>query len=332
MKNSATEEHAHTDARTLLPGRRGRYAREMAPVEVVALAGLLAALAGACSSKDNPVTGTGGTPGGDDASTGVGGAVDLPTITSDQFGDFDNAFMITPCGTPVTQGYDCPNAPQGGGACPTTQWSGNTAAEPTGNSYTEQFTVTATDPTKIYDITVRVRGQAEGRTYINGVRNLTTPVDPSATVVDLLYTGGQPGSTRVDYNVFQLVLTPPADQAIPDAATYYAFNAVDLAVEGTHHNYQVDETFTMKVKSGFTLALTSHDSNCIAIQNCGPQGAGYGFTTPALCQAHQAAGPQPVVPGVTLPATFRGAALANGGAQPFQTQFLNFRVTSIVAE
>ena len=111
-----------------------------------------------------------------------------------------------------------------------------------------------------------------------------------------------------------------------------AHAAVDTTVEGQHHNYQIDETFTMKVKSGFTLTQTSHDSNCIAIQNCGPQGAAYGFATAAQCQAHAAAGPQPVVPSVTLPATFRGQALPNGGAQPFQTQFVNFRVTSIAAE
>jgi len=253
-------------------------------------------------------------------------------ITGTDFGDFDNSFMITPCGTPTTEGYDCPNSPLGGGACPTAQWSGNTATEGTGNSYSEVFTVSGGDPMKIYDVTVRARGQAEGRVYINGTRALTTPVDPSATVVNLLYTGGKPGSTRVDYNVFQLVITPPAGQAIDGAPTYYAFNAVDTTVEGTHHNYQIDETFTMKVKSGFTLTLTSHDSNCIAIQNCGPQGASYGFTTAAQCQAHAAAGPQPVVPGVTLPATFRGQALLNGGAQPFQPQFVNFQITSIVAE
>jgi hypothetical protein len=240
--------------------------------------------------------------------------------------------MITPCGTPTTEGFDCPNLPLGANACPTAQWSGNTATEATGNTYSEAFTVSGGDPAKIYDVAVHVRGQVEGRVYINGTRALTSPVDPSATVANLLYTGGQPGSTRVDYNVFQLVITPPSGQAIAGAPTYYAFNAVDTTVEGQHHNYQIDETFTMKVKTGFTLTLTSHDSNCIAIQNCGPQGAAYGFTTAALCQAHAAAGPQPIVPAVTLPATFRGQALLNGGAQPFQTQFVNFRITSIAAE
>lgn len=274
--------------------------------------------------------GMGGSP-AKDAGTVIDAGAPL-TISGTQFGAFDNAFMITPCGTPTTEGFDCPNLPMGGGACPTTQWSGNTATEATGNTYTEQFTVTGGDPTKIYDVMVRVRGQVEGRLYINGTRALTTPVDPSAAVSNLLYTGGQPGSTRVDYNVFQLVIAAPTGQAIAGAPTYYAFNAVDATVEGQHHNYQIDETFTMKVKPGFTLTLTSHDSNCIAIQNCGPQGAAYGFATAALCQAHAAQGPQPVVPGVALPTTFRGQTLANGGMQPFQTQFVNFRVLSVVAE
>ena len=86
----------------------------------------------------------------------------------------------------------------------------------------------------------------------------------------------------------------------------------------------------MKVKTGFVLTLTSHDSNCIAIQNCGPSGTAYGFGTAALCQAAAAAGPQPVVPGVTLPTTFRGATI--NPRQPFQTQFVNLRIMTIVAE
>src|SRR4029079_13803452 len=172
---------------------------------------------------------------------------------------------------------DCPNLPMGGGACPTAQWSGYTATEATGNTYSEQFTVSGGDPTKIYDVMVRVKGQVEGRLYINGARALTTPVDPSATVSNLLYTGGKPGSPRVDYNVFQLVITAPPGQAIAGAPAYYAFNAVDSTVEGQHHNYQIDETFTMKVKSGFTLTLTSHDSNYIALHKFGQHGAHPGF-------------------------------------------------------
>jgi len=322
MKNSAVVSTLPGHAPTPSARRRGFSRR----IEVLLCAGLLAASAAACSNS------SGGGGGGVGGSTGTGGAADVPTITSDMYGAFDNAFMITPCGAPVTQGYDCPNRPPGGGACPTAMWPGNTGInEPTGNTYTETFTVTATDPSKVYAISLRVRGQAEGRTYVGGTRQATTPTDYTATVSDMLYIGGQPGTTRVDYNVFELRIVPPDGAAIADEPLYYAFNAVDAQHEGQHMNYQVDETFTIKVKSGFTLNLTSHDSNCIAIQNCGP-GTPYSYTTAADCQAHAATGPQPSVPGVTLPAEFRGMALANGGAQPFQTQFLNFKVTSIVAE
>jgi hypothetical protein len=242
------------------------------------------------------------------------------------FGSFDNAFMITPCQAPGS-GFDCPNLPQGSTNCPTAPWSYGavTTAEATGSTYTEVFTVTGGDPTKTYDITVHVLGQAEGRTYTGGTRALTANVDPTAASNNLLYTGGRPGTTRVDYNVFQLLVEPgPGGAAIPGAATYFAFNAVDAAHEGNHYNYALDETFTMKVKTGFVLTLTSHDSNCVAIKNCGPGGP-YGFASAAACEAIARSTPA----SVTLPATFRGTTISNPAK--FQTQFVNFKITSMVA-
>jgi len=201
-----------------------------------------------------------------------------------------------------------------------------TTSDPTGNTYDEVFTVNGGDPSKIYDVTVHVLGQAEGRTYTGGARALTANVDPTANTNNLLYTGGKPGTTRVDYNVFQLTITPPSGgTAVSGAPTYYAFNAVDSTHEGNHYNYGLDETFTMKVKSGETITLTSHDSNCIAIKNCG-SGGPYNYSNASACEANARSTPA----SVTLPTTFRGQSITS--PTKFQTQFLNFKVTSIVAE
>ena len=123
-----------------------------------------------------------------------------------------------------------------------------------------------------------------------------------------------------------MTISPPAGgTAIPNAPTFYAFNATSAALAGKHYNYGVDETFTIKVKTGFVVTLTSHDSNCIAIKNCGPGGP-YNFASASACEAVARSTPSTV----TLPATFRGTAITS--PTKFQTQFLNFKVMSIVAE
>ena len=195
--------------------------------------------------------------------------------------------------------------------------------ESTGISSDEVFTVTGGDPTKVHAVTVHVQGQAEGRTYTGGTAS-SAAVDPAKEKNDMLYTGGQPGDMRTDYNVFHMTIT--GGTPIAGAATYYAFNATPKTFEGQHHNYSIDETFTFKVKSGMTLTLTNHDSNCISIKNCGGGAAVYGFASAADCEAKARATPADV----TLPATFHGITIMN--PTHFQTQFLNFKVTSIVAE
>ena len=291
---------------------------------LLASMGLLLLAASACSTGSG-TPGTGATGAGGDM--GMGGAPPAITITGTD-GDFDNSFMLTSCVGSGT-GFDCPNPPEGGGNCTAALWMPPTGAttEATGTTYTEDFLVAGSDATKIYDVTVHVVGQVEGRTYAGGARDTAALPDNTSAANDLLYIDGKPGTTRVDYNVFMLTTAPPAGGTpIDGAPTFYAFNSVDVTHEGQHNNYQIDETFTVKVQAGYTITLTSHDSNCIAIKNCGVGGP-YNFSTSALCEAQAR-----TISGVTLPATFRGKAVANAGAQPFQTQFVNFKVTGIIAE
>lgn len=293
---------------------------------------LLVVMLSSCgTSTPSGTTGTGGTAGGGGTGgdTGAGGtAADLPSIVSvgtgiDNYGTWfsptaasaDNqAFLITPCSDSGT-GFDCAN-------------NGPTGVCPAGGyRFTEVFEVTGGDPTKIYDVSIHVLGQVEPKIYQQGSQATGfTAANPNG-VNDLLYTGGQVAPNNPDYNVFDMTIDPPTDgTAIPDAPTFYAFNAVDNAHAGAHYNFEVDETFTFKVMTGFTITLLSFDSNCRAIMNCG-NGGPYGFNNAAACTAVARS-----VPGVTLPVNFRGVNLANGGAQPFQTQFLNLKITGVVAE
>jgi len=273
-----------------------------------------------------PTAGGGGAAGSGQAGMGTGGgsggAPATISIDSTDFGAFNNSFMITPCGD-AGNGYDCLNNPATG-TCKTSNWSydGNQTTEAEGNTYSEVFKVTGGDPNKVYSVTIKVLGHVEGRTYTSGKRNSTTNADPTMTG-DLLYIGGKPGTGRPDYNAYQMTIT--GGTPIAGEPTYFAFNSVDTGHEGEHHNYSIDETLTFKVKSGMTITLTNHDSNCRAIMNCGLQATPYGFTTAKACTDLATATPA----SVTLPATFRNVAIMNPGK--FQTQFVNIKVTSIVA-
>lgn len=280
--------------------------------------------------------GTGGSGGGDSGSDSGGNGV--LSIRASDVGDFDNAFLITQCSA-AGSGFDCPNIAAGQTGCSQVAWAPPDGVAPTGEvtgtTYSEVFNVSGGEPNRVYAVTVHVRGQVEPRTYTGGQLLVATSAsgqaDPNG-INNLLYVGGRPGATRQDYNVFMMTIAPPAGSQ-PLAArdgglepTFYAFNAVDAAHEGNHFNFQVDETFTFRIQSGSNLTLTNHDSNCIAIKNCG-NGGPYQFANAQACEAQAR-----TISTITVPSTFRGAQLPNGGAQPFQTQFLNFQVMNIVAE
>jgi hypothetical protein len=285
--------------------------------------------AGGSTGGSTPAGGAGGAAGGAAGAAGGGtaGASSTITISGTTAGPFDNSFMITAC-KDSGNGYDCLNAPASG-MCDSAKWSYMSATgavstgEANGFSTDDVFTVTGGDTSKIYDVTVHVVGQVEGRTYVNGMAH-STAIDPGKEKNDMLYVGGQPGPNRQDYNVFQMVIT--GGTAIAGAPTYYAFNSTLVSLEGQHHNYSIDETFTFKVKSGMTITFSNHDSNCRSIMNCGTASAAYSYSSAAACTANARSTPADV----TLPATFHGVTIMS--PTKFQTQFVNFKVTGIVAE
>ena len=134
------------------------------------------------------------------------------TIMSTQFGDFSGALMVTAC-QGQGGGYDCPNPAAGMSTCPSASWSyvekGATVStsEATGSTYDEVFTVAGGDPQKVYDVTVHVVGQVEGRPYQGG----TAPPapNPNGAANNMLYVGGKPGTSDNTYNVYIMTISPP---------------------------------------------------------------------------------------------------------------------------
>jgi hypothetical protein len=227
----------------------------------------------------------------------------------------NQAFMITPCSDAGT-GFDCAN-------------NGPTGACPAGGyRFREPFGVMGGNPATTYAVTVNVLGQVEPKIYQNGAAAPGfTAANPNG-VNNLIYTGGNVANVNTDYNIFSMTIAAGTGTLATGtgAATFYAFNHVDAGHAGAHYNFQINETFTFLIKTGNTIVLEGFDSNCRAIMNCG-NGGPYGFGNAGLCTAVAR-----TVPGVTLPATFRGQNLANGGAQPFQTQFVNLKIMNVVAQ
>jgi hypothetical protein len=257
-------------------------------------------------------SGTGGMGGG--AGGGAGGMA-MPITISGSTGNFDNAFMLTPC-TETGSNYDCGTAT---GACNATT-----------QAYTQTYMVMGGTPNQIYDVTLRVQGLVEPKVYSGCTRTAGSTAPTLAGTPDMFCTGGTIVSST--YNVFELRIanTP----AIPMNVTPMGGSAVSADIvrfnshpSGTPANvFQVDKTFTIKVRPGTMLTLYQFDSNCRAIMNCGPQQSGYS-TSNAACRA---AGR--TISGVTLPATYRGAThpgTSNGPNQPYQSQFVNVRVLSM---
>lgn len=268
----------------------------------------------------------GGAPGNTGGAAGGATAAALPSIVStgtgiDNYGTWysptqtaaqNQAFMITPC-TDAGTGFDCAN-------------NGPTGACPAGGyRFQEAFRVMGGDPNATYDVAVNVLGQVEPKIYQGGAAAPGfTAANPNG-VNNLLYTGGMVAPVNTDYNIFSLTIAAGTGALAAGAPTFYAFNHVDAGHAGSHYNFQIMESFTFSVRSGNTLTLEGFDSNCRAIMNCG-NGGPYPSQTVQQCT-----GAARTVAGVTLPTTFRGMNLANGGAQPFQTQFVNLKITGVTA-
>jgi hypothetical protein len=147
-----------------------------------------------------------------------------------------------------------------------------------------------------YDITVRIRGVVEDRTYPNGCKD------------GYLGTGGPDGGTGDPYNVYALAISSPPQ-------TYY-INSGTSNVELVH---ALDYGFTFRADAGATVTLSAdpidgteiynHDASGTPVQVA--DGAGLGVTQPYDGQFAQLDVTAIVVDPVASDATIGGGTAGN---------------------
>jgi len=217
-------------------------------------------------------------------------------------GTWDGALVQYACAQDAS-GYDCGNVGCSNGmVTKKTSW-----------------TIGGTSGT-VYDVTFNVRGVVETRWYPETTRDAGT--DSITKNKDLFARGGRllkAGEDSYDYNSYEIDVTP----AVQGQPNMYFLNSV-IQTENPHTSqatqhltFPINYTKTIKVPGGGTVSLTSFDSNCRMVQNCGPT------------QGNQCAKPVTVDLGGTMPAA------PTSFMQPFQMptgrygQWVFFDITKV---
>jgi hypothetical protein len=172
---------------------------------------------------------------------------------------------------------------------------------------------------------VTVDGIAGVKYYMDGDRDngLTPPADAqSLTGTDSFYRGGSPVTTEF-YNVYKLVVK---DTDGTELAHYYlnSFPSVAPFYEN-HQTFPIHYTKTIPVPGGGSIDYFMSDSNCHAVDNCGP-GVYNGTCTASRSVPNEA--------DLVIPDNYMGQPVANinlygGATQPFKAQLIHITVNSV---
>jgi hypothetical protein len=259
-------------------------------------------------------TGTGGAAGGSS-----GGSIDVPSFAGipNQFNEtLASSFLIVPCYS--TQDQDCNTIPTG-------MTCGNQSGtfEKQGVTQTETFKVGGTTGT-MYAMTFNVAGIAEAKYYMGGTRDAGTGVVATAQDAngsDTFYRGGSPVAVE-HYNIYKMTVK---DAAGTEVEHYYlnSFPQTTVAYEN-HQTFPLKYTKTIPVPGGGSVELFMGDSNCRAVNNCGPG------VFSGVCSASRK------IPetGFTVPTMYMGKAVStlnavNGAAEPYHAQLIHIVVTAV---
>jgi len=273
--------------------------------------------------RGGATTSTGGN-GGSSSGTGgsSGGTVSVMDFAGipNQYGEsLMNSFIIMPCYGQAQQ--DCITIPSGQ-QCP----AQNAAYEMQGLTQTESFTVGGTAGS-MYNMTFTVGGISEAKYYSGGTRDagngpVTGAQDAAGT--DTFYRGGMPVAVE-HYNIYKMIVRKPDKTEL---AHYYlnSFPQTTTAYEN-HQTFPIRYTKTIPVPGGGSIDLYVSDSNCHAVDNCGP--GVYAGT----CNASRNI---PGEPNLVIPTKYMGKNVSDintltGTKQPFHAQLIHITVTAIAA-
>jgi hypothetical protein len=297
-----------------------------------------AAGTGGAAGIAGSVSGAGGADdaGGTDAAGGArneGGARSCMTLdciggTTNEFGfAWRDSFFLTPCYDP--SGPLCNTIASSHPQTDPVEGCPNMDApdfEDRGFAFKEMFSLGG-EAGKTYAATIVVNGITEAKVYTGGKRDAgeTKPANPNDPKgVDTFYVGGMAKPSH--YNVVRMRILAP-DKAT-EVGRYYLNSFPDNQGWEEQQTFAIGYTKTIDVPGGGFVEYLTQDSNCQDINNCGPGPFGSSCAAPRNV---------PNEPDLQLPTSFAGHPtgdlnVVTHAAQPWHSQIVHVRVTSVVAK
>jgi hypothetical protein len=196
--------------------------------------------------------------------------------------------------------------------------------EDKGSTFIEEFKMGG-EMGKTYSVTIKVNGVVEGKYYQGGMRrdggNFADANDPAGG--DAWHVGGAPIPSS--YNVFKITVLQP--NGTDEVEHYYLNSFPSNSGFESHQTVLIGYEATFDVPGQGVIRYLNQDSNCRAINNCGP-----GDNGPNCPAARNV----PNEPGLAVPATYGSQPVnnsfnvVNGAQQPFHAQMVHVTVTNVV--
>jgi hypothetical protein len=267
--------------------------------------------------------GTGGNPMGGMAGMSGGDGGDLiKTVTgmpNDNGDSFMSSFFIVPCYAQMQQ--DCYTTP--GGVCPSTN---GVPFEQQGFTQTQVFKLGGTSGA-MYNMTFTVNGITEGKYYEKGTRDAGDGAVANAESdagTDTFYRGGNPVAQE-HYNIYKMTVKKPDGTELQ----HYYLNSFPINVGRyeNHNTFALHYQKMIPVVGGGSIELFMGDSNCHAVDNCGP-----GEYSGTCTKSRNI----PSEPNLMIPAKYQGKDVASlntitGAKQPYHAQLVHITVNAVTA-
>lgn len=245
--------------------------------------GVAGTMAGSAGDGGNSGSGA-GTGGGASGDAGTAGTAGTAGNLNDVAADLHGHTILMPCGQD-TEVRVCRPIQVNSGCS-----AGNDPALAGGHSHDETVTIGGT-PGTFYNVTLRIHGMVEGKTYRNGGMDRDNSSDLPA---DGLYTGGEPDNQANGYNIYLIRTSSPEQD--------YFLNSIAAGNDTRirHSVFEIDYTFDLRVEGGSSVRLVSADPNCSAIKNCAEPDVG------GVCNAVTINGLDPLIANAIEDQPFNG--------------------------